>query len=391
MRFKILKTYIIEKLAKQLTKQIYLDYNATTPIDPLVVKAMLPFLNKHFGNPSSTHKFGVITKIALEKARKQISKLINCQSEEIVFTSGGTESNNYALIGYALAHKKNGNHIITSQIEHPAVIEVCKYLHSIGFEITYLPVDKFGMVNHKNVQKNITSKTILISIMHANNEVGTIQPITEIGKIAKKNGICFHTDAAQSLGKISVDVKKMNVDLLSIAGHKIYAPKGVGALFIRDGINLKNILHGAGQEKGRRAGTENILEIVGLGEACELALKKSHNLEILREKLHQRILAITKIKLNGHPKMRLPNTLNISFEKFKIEQINKMFSKIAVSAGAACHSGNTKNSSVLQAMKIPISQAQKTVRFSVGRFTTEKEIDKTIKIISEIKNESSPK
>ncbi len=370
-------------------RQIYLDYNATTPIDPKVADAMLPFLRKHFGNPSSDHKFGKIAKRALENARRQVAELINCKSDEVIFTSGGTESNNSALIGYALANKNKGNHIITSTIEHPAIMEVCRYLETRGFDVTYLQVDKFGMIDPENIAKNITSDTIMISIMHANNEVGTIQPIEEIGKIARDHKICLHSDAAQSLGKIQVDVDKMNVDLLSIAGHKIYAPKGVGALFVRDGIELDNILHGAGQEKSRRPGTENILEIVGLGKACEIAKAESGRLSIMRDKLQKGISDITKIKLNGHPIKRLPNTLNITFEDHNNSLISRISSEIAVSYGAACHSNTQEISSVLKALDVKAEHAQKTIRFSLGRFTSESEIDEVVSIISRLANEYS--
>ncbi|RLC57289.1 MAG: bifunctional IscS subfamily cysteine desulfurase/selenide, water dikinase SelD, partial [Candidatus Cloacimonadota bacterium] len=244
---------------------IYLDYNATTPIDTQVADAMMPFLKQNFGNPSSSHWFGIISRKAVIKARKQIAELINCKTDEIIFTSGGTESNNYALRGYAFANRHKGNHIITSVIEHPTIIEICKYLEKHNFKVTYLPVDKNGLVSVKSIQRAITQNTILISIMHANNEVGTIQSITEIAEVANENGICMHTDAAQSIGKISVDVTKLNVDLLTIAGHKIYAPKGIGALFIKQDIKLEKLMFGAKQENNRRAGTENVLEIIGLG------------------------------------------------------------------------------------------------------------------------------
>ncbi|MCD4731609.1 MAG: cysteine desulfurase [Bacteroidales bacterium] len=237
-------------------KPIYLDYNATTPIDKEVADVMAPFLYENFRNPSSTHEYGIKTKDAVDKARLQVAGLINCNPNEIIFTSGGTESNNYAIKGAAFANKDKGNHIITSGVEHPAVTEVCKYLSENGFEITYLPVDEFGMVNPADMGKPITSKTILISIMHANNEVGTIQPIEEIGKIACQNNILLHTDAAQSLGKVKVDVEKLGIDLLSIAGHKLYAPKGVGALYIRKGVKLQKLIHGADHEMNNRAGTE---------------------------------------------------------------------------------------------------------------------------------------
>jgi len=371
---------------------IYLDFNATTPIDPKVADAMLPFLKQKFGNPSSFHWFGIISKRAVLKARKQVANLINCKPEEIVFTSGGTESNNYALRGYAFANRHKGNHIITSVIEHPAIIEVCKYLEKHDFKVTYLPVDRNGTVSAKSIQKAITKETILISIMHANNEVGTIQPITEIAEIANENGICLHTDAAQSLGKISVDVNKLNIDMLSIAGHKIYAPKGIGALYIKRGMKLEKLMYGAKQENDCRAGTENVLGIIGLGKACELAKQKFSanydHMKKMRDKLWNGLVSeIPDLRLNGHPKQRLPNTLNVSFlnmnEYFQIS----LFLEIAASAGAACHSNNIKISPVLEAMKVPKEYAKGTIRFSTGKTTTNKEIESAIKHITKIYND----
>lgn len=275
-------------------KTIYLDYNATTPIDPEVLAEMLPYLKKHFGNPSSSHVFGKAAKEGVEKAREKVAKLLGCSPTEIVFTSGGSEANNMALKGVAEALARKGNHIITSQIEHPAIINPCHYLERKGFRVTYLPVDQHAMVDPDDVKKAITSKTILITIMHANNEVGTIQPIAEIGEIARKHGILFHTDAAQTVGKIETSVKKLKVDLLSIAGHKFYAPKGVGALYVRKGLKLEPLIHGAGHESGRRAGTENVASIVGLGKAAEIARRdlKEYGEKVfnLREKLYWGIL-----------------------------------------------------------------------------------------------------
>ncbi|MCD4817383.1 MAG: cysteine desulfurase [Candidatus Cloacimonetes bacterium] len=361
-------------------KPIYLDYNATTPISKEVADAMRPFLDEYFGNPSSSHIYGLKTKMAVENAREQVAKLINCEPTEIIFTSGGTEANNFAIRGIAFAHQNRGNHIITSSIEHPAVIQVCKYLEKFGFETTYLPVDKFGMVNHQDVEAAIRNETILITIMHANNEVGTIQPIAKIGEIAQKHNIFFHTDAAQSLGKINVDVKELGVDLLSIAGHKLYAPKGIGALYIRKGIKLEKLIFGANQENNLRAGTENVLEIVGLGKTCEIAqqnLKKNAiHYQKTRDYLYSLLKeALPQIRLNGHPEKRLPNTLNLSFPDIKANELLACIKDVAASAGAACHSGNIDISLVLEAMNIPLNFAMGTIRFSTGRYTTMSEVE----------------
>ncbi len=369
-------------------KPIYLDYNATTPIDPEVAEAMLPYLNEYFGNPSSSHKFGMQAKRAVEKARNQIADLLDCQTYEIIFTSCGTESNNYALKGAAFKNRSKGNHIITSNIEHPAVIEVCKYLETVGFEVTYIPVDKFGMLDPQDIEKAITSKTILISIMHANNEVGTIQQIEKICKIALAGKIIFHTDAAQSIGKIPVRVDESGVDLLSIAGHKLYAPKGIGVLFVRDGIKLEKFMHGGNQEQDLRAGTENVLEIVGLGKACEIAKRDfEKNVRIMkqtRDILQKELMEkLDDIKLNGHPEKRLPNTLNLSFKNLEADYILSSFRNVAASAGAACHADDITISPVLEAMKVPLEYAKGTIRFSTGKMTTVEEIEQAVKSITE--------
>ena len=373
---------------------IYLDYNATTPISKEVADAMRPYLDEYFGNPSSSHSYGLQTKRAVEKARKQIAKLINCDSSEIVFTSGGTESNNYSIKGIAFANRQKGNHIITSSIEHPAVIEVCKYLETQGFETTYLPVDEFGLVRTEDVKKAIRPETILITIMHANNEVGSIQPISEIGAIAKKHNIFMHTDAAQSLGKIKADVQELNVDLLSIAGHKLYAPKGIGALYIRKGVVLEKLIHGADHERNLRAGTENVLEIVGLGEACEIAHlhldEHAEHYRKMRDLLHQNLLsALPNIKLNGHPEKRLPNTLNISFPNVEANTLIAKMKGIAASAGAACHSSGVSVSQVIKAMYVPMEYAMGTIRFSTGIYNTKEEINKATKEIIALVQELS--
>lgn len=370
--------------------KIYLDYNATTPIDPAVAEAMKPFLYGHFGNPSSTHWFGTQTKKAVEDARKKVAGLLNCSPEEIIFTSGGTESNNFAIKGAAFSLRHKGNHIITSAVEHPAVTEVCHYLESQGFRITWLPVDEYGMISPHDLENAITPQTIMVSIMHANNEVGTIQPIDEIAAIAKKNNIVFHTDAAQSAGKILLDVKKTGTDLVSLAGHKFYAPKGIGALYIRSGLKLEKMLHGADHEQNLRAGTENILEIAGLGKACEIATagleENKKHMQEMRDRLFNGISErIPEAKLNGHPEKRLPNTLNISFPGIEANLLlSSLETKgLAASAGAACHSESVSISPVLEAMHIPLEIAMGTIRFSTGKFTTRQQIDKAIEIISE--------
>jgi cysteine desulfurase len=372
-------------------KPIYLDYNATTPIDKEVAEAMKPFLDEMFGNPSSSHEYGIMTKKAVMEARSRVATLIGSLPEEIVFTSGGTESNNFAIKGAALANKDKGNHIITSSIEHPAVIEVCRYLSANGFNITYLPVNEYGLIDPKDVEKAITAQTILITIMHANNEVGTIQPIDEIGEIARHFNILFHTDAAQSLGKVDVNADNMKVSLLSIAGHKLYAPKGIGALYIRKGVILEKLIHGADHEMNRRAGTENILEISGLGKACEIALrdlsKNQKHFLSMRDLLFDGISkSIPNVKLNGHPEKRLPNTLNLSFWGIEANTLLSELTGIAASAGAACHRDNIEISSVLKAMGVEEEYAMGTVRFSTGKHTTTEEILKAIDEITAVVN-----
>ncbi len=364
-----------------IMKPIYLDYNATTPLAPEVAEAMNPFLEEYFGNPSSSHWYGVQTRKAVEKARAQVAALIHANSDEIIFTSGGSESNNFAIKGIAYAKKSVGNHIITSSIEHPAVVEVCEYLKSQGFEITYIPVDEYGVVNPDDVERAITPQTILISIMHANNEVGTIQPIQEIAEIAHKHEIIMHTDAAQSTGKIPVDMDELGIDLLSIAGHKLYGPKGIGALYIRRGVKLEKIIHGADHEQNLRAGTENILCDVGLGKACEIAgqnlQKNMQHMKEMRDLLHQKIEdSGLDFILNGHPEKRLPNTLSLSFRNVEANTVLSELTNVAASAGAACHSDQIDVSAVLEAMDIPLEYAMGTIRFSTGRFTTKDDIEK---------------
>ncbi len=371
-----------------MNKPIYLDYNATTPLAPEVIEAMRPFIEEHFGNPSSSHWYGREPRRAVEMAREQVAGLLKCLPEEVVFTSGGTEANNHAIQGIAWAMRARGHHIITSAIEHPAVLEVCRFLAPLGFEITILPVNDQGLVDPGDVEQAIRPETILITIMHANNEVGSIQPIAEIGAIARDKKIPFHTDAAQSVGKIPTRVDGLNVDLLSIAGHKLYAPKGVGALYIRRSCHPEKFCHGAGQERGLRAGTENVMQIVGLGRACALASQNltQHRtkMQMLRDRLFTAISSqIPEVRRNGPIEKVLPNTLSVSFKGVTADGIlDQIADKVAASAGAACHSDTVEISHVLQAMDVPGEWAQGTVRFSVGRMTTEDQIDRTAEAVT---------
>jgi cysteine desulfurase len=360
-------------------RRIYLDYNASTPIDPVVAAAMRPFLDDHFGNPSSEHWTAVGAKAALEEARGKVASLLGTENDEIIFTSGGSESNNLALKGVAWALNSKGNHIITSAIEHPAILGPCRFLEQQGFAVSIVPVDGFGRIAPDDVRRAITPRTILISVMHANNEVGTIQPIAEVSRIAREHGILLHTDAAQSVGKIATDVKELGVDLLTIAGHKVYAPKGVGALHVRRGILLEPLIHGAGHEGGRRAGTESALLAVGLGKACELArdLAPMEGVKVLRDRLWQRLNAVfgDRVVLNGHPDLRLPNTLNVSFAGQVGADVLARLNGVAASTGSACHTGSVELSPVLKAMGIAQEVGMGAIRFSLGRGTTREEID----------------
>jgi len=375
---------------------VYLDYNATTPIDPEVANEMLPYIHTFYGNPSSSYTIGRINKEAINRARQQVADLINADPEEIIFTSGGTESNNHAIRGIALTNKEKGKHIITSSIEHPAVTEVCKYLSSFGWDITYLPVDRNGKVDPKDIANALRKDTVLISIMHANNEVGTIQSIKEIAGIAKQSKIVFHTDAAQSVGKIETDVKKLGVDLLTIAGHKLYTPKGIGALYIKKGTRIENLMYGAGQENGIRPGTENVVHIVALGKACEIAQrdfnKNVSTMFSMRERLLNGLINKfgERVKVNGELSNTLPNTLSVAFDKAEAHALASLISKeVYISTGSACHADSIEISSVLRAMKMDAMTAASTVRISTGKFTHEKEIDIAIESISNAANKLS--
>ena len=369
-------------------RPIYLDYNASTPIDPAVAAAMRPFLDGRYGNPSSGHWASIDAKAALEHARGQVAALLGCHSDEVVFTSGGSEANNLALKGVFFALRDKGDHIVTTAIEHPAIVEPCRFLERLGAQVTYLPVDGTGRIDPADLRRAITPRTVLVSIMHANNEVGTIEPIAECARIAHERGVLFHTDAAQSVGKISTDVTELGVDLLAITGHKVYAPKGVGALFVRRGVRLEPLVHGAGHEAGRRAGTESALLAVALGTACERArdLAPMDRVRALRDHFWQELQKNfgNRIALNGHPTHRLPNTLNVSFVGCIGAEVLARLDGVAASTGSACHAGRIELSPVLQAMGVPPDAGMGAVRFSLGRSTTREEIDATLEGLTEI-------
>ncbi len=370
---------------------IYLDYNATTPVDPAVKEAMLPYLGEHFGNPSSGYVYGRAAREAVTVAREQVAGLVRAAPEEITFTSGGSESDNQAIIGTALANREKGRHIITCRIEHPAVVNTCRYLEEkLGFRVTYLPVDRHGMVNAEEVRGAISRETILISIMHANNEVGTIEPLEEIGEVARERGVILHTDAAQSCGKIETDVNRLKADLLTIAGHKLYAPKGTGALYIRKGTAIDPYIHGAGQENGRRAGTENVPYMVALGTACEIAGRNlaeyGARVRRLRDRLQAGLeagLGKDRVQVNGHPEKRLPNTLNVSLRGVVGEELLGVIPEIAAATGAACHAGTTEPSGVLLEMGLSQEWAPGALRLTLGRWSTEEEVDRAVELIVE--------
>jgi len=374
---------------------IYLDYNATTPIDPAVAEAMLPYVHGLFGNPSSGHSFGIAAREGVDHARQQVAGMLGCSEDDLIFTSGGTEANNHAIKGVAGAYRQRGNHIITSAVEHPAVTEVCRYLEGHGIRTTYLPVDEFGMVDPRQVEETITPETVLVTIMHANNEVGTIQPIAEIADIAHRRGVLVHSDCAQSIGKIPVKVEDLGVDLLSVAGHKLYAPKGIGALYIRPGVQLEKFMHGANHEANRRAGTENIILMAGLGKACELIERNlaeyAGHMAAMRDRLEQGLLASGHdARVNGHLTQRLPNTCSIGFRGREADGILAGLPTVAASAGAACHSDRVELSHVLEAMRVPEEYAMGTLRLTVGRYTTADEIDRALAEITQVVAQLSP-
>ena len=377
-------------------KRVYLDYNATTPIDPRVLEAMIPYMKEEFGNPSSIHSYGMAGKAALDNSREQIAELLGARPKEIVFTSGGSESNNFATKGIAFLLREKGNHLITTQVEHASVLETFGFLESQGFRVTYLGVDKYGLIDFGELREKITEDTILVSVMFANNETGVIMPIQEIAELVKEKGVIFHTDAIQAVGRIDINLKNLPVDLLSLSGHKLYGPKGIGALFVRTGVetchgvSLQPLIHGGGQERGRRSGTENVAGIMGLGKACEILKEdagykmQDARIKELRDELYEGISErISGLKLNGHPEKRLSNTLNLSFEGVEGESLvmNLDLEGIAVSTGSACSEGNVEPSHVLLAMGLSKEQAVSSLRFSLGRFTRKEDIDRVLEVL----------
>ncbi len=372
-------------------RRIYFDYNATTPIHPEVAAAVNPFWQEFFGNPSSLHWAGREVRGIYEDARGKVAAALKADPEEIIFTSGGTESDNHAVKGLAFSRREQGGHIITSSVEHPGVLNTCRYLETKGFEVTYLPVDGEGLLSPGDVEKAIRKETILISLMYANNETGTLLPIAEVGAIARRHGIAMHSDMVQALGKIDIDVAALNVDLASFSGHKVYAPKGTGVLYMRRGLEIDSLIHGGHQEGGRRAGTENVTGAVALGKACEVAQRDLAQEEARVESLRNRLLdgimrSIDLVRLNGHPTRCLPNTLNLSFEHVESESllVSLDFHGIAISSGSACSSGSGEPSHVLVAMGVPPVACQSATRFSLGRDNTEDDVDYALSVLPDV-------
>lgn len=374
-----------------MDRKIYMDHAATTYVKPEVLDEMLPYFTDKFGNPSSIYFYGREAKEAIEMAREKVAAAIGAEPSEIYFTSGGTESDNWAIKGAAFAGKKKGNHIITSAIEHHAVLHTCQYLEKLGFEVTYLPVDQYGLINPDDVRRAITDKTVLISIMTANNEIGTIEPISEIGRIAREQGVYFHTDAVQAIGSMDIDVKSLNVDMLSLSGHKFYGPKGIGALYIKKGVKIDQFMHGGAQERNRRASTENVPGIIGLGKAIELATatmpQRREHLTRLRDRLIKGIMdKIPFVRLNGHPTERLPGNANLSFEFIEGESmlLSLDLKGVAASSGSACTSGSLDPSHVLLAIGLPHEIAHGSLRLTLGDDNTEEDVDYVIEILPDI-------
>ncbi len=374
-----------------MNKRVYLDYSATTPVKKEVLEEMYPFFNESFGNPSSVYSYGREAKQAVDKARDRIAQAIGANSNEIYFTAGGSEADNWAIKGIAYANKNKGNHIITTKIEHHAILHTCEYLEKNGFEVTYLNVDEFGMINLKDLEKEITEKTILITIMSANNEIGTLHPIKEIGDIAKKHDVYFHTDAVQAFGNIKLDTKESNIDLMSISAHKIYGPKGIGALYVKKGVNIHSLIHGGAQEKRRRAGTENVPGIVGFGKAAEMAMANLDNhvstTTALRNKLIEGVFnRIPHVRLNGHPTLRLPGNANFCFEYIEGESLLLSLDVLGISgsSGSACTSGSLDPSHVLMALGLSHEIAHGSLRLTVGDFTDESDIEYVLEQLPKI-------
>jgi cysteine desulfurase len=372
-------------------RTIYMDHSATTYTRKEVLEAMIPYFTEHFGNPSSIYGIAHDSKKAIDIARVQTAKALAADPDEIYFTSGGSESDNWAIKGIALANRKRGNHIITTQIEHHAVLHTCQFLENEGFDVTYLPVDQYGLVNPVDLEKAITEKTILISIMYANNEIGTIEPIVELGAIARKHKVYFHTDAVQVIGSIPIDVKAQNIDLLSLSAHKFYGPKGTGALYIKKGVRIENLIHGGGQERRRRAGTENIAGIVGLGKAIEMATadipEHSARIRAMRDRLIKGVLEkIPNTRLNGHPEKRLPGNFNVSFEFIEGESMLLWVDDegICASTGSACTSGSLEPSHVLLATGLPVEISHGSLRLSLGDANTEKDVDFVLEVLPRV-------
>ncbi len=372
-------------------RTIYMDHSATTFVKPEVMNAMIPYFTEHFGNPSSIYSLARESKKAIDNARVQTAKALGADPDEIYFTSGGSESDNWAIKGVALANRKRGNHIITTQIEHHAVLHTCQYLEKEGFEVTYLPVDQYGLVDPAVLEKAITEKTILISIMYANNEIGTIEPIAELGAIARKHKVYFHTDAVQAIGSVPIDVKAQNIDLLSLSAHKFYGPKGTGALYIKKGVRIDNLIHGGGQERRRRAGTENIAGIVGMGKAIEMATADipghAAKIRAMRDRLIKGVLkTISHTRLNGHPEKRLAGNFNISFEFIEGESMLLWLDDegICASTGSACTSGSLEPSHVLLATGLPVEISHGSLRLSLGDANTEKDVDFVLEVLPNV-------
>ncbi len=368
-------------------RRVYMDNSATTPVAKEVLEEMLPYFSERFGNASSLHSFGREAKLGLDAARKRVAKVIGAEEREIIFTSGGTESDNTAIVGVAMANREKGKHIITTKIEHHAVLNTCKFLESRGFEVTYLDVDKFGIVKPESVEGAIRKDTVLVSVMHANNEIGTLEPIGEVGRICREKGVYFHTDAVQSFGKVGIDVDRMNIDLLSMSSHKIYGPKGVGALYVRSGVRMEPLLYGGSHEFRKRAGTENVAGIVGFGKAAEISMKvmesEASRLEKLRKEMVKGVLGIERSHLNGHPEKRLPGNAHFRFDFIEGESLVLRLDMegIAASTGSACSTKSLEPSHVLLALGLRHEEAHGSLRLSMGRYNTKEDVERVLEVL----------